>query len=62
MTHELLHLLGLVAEHERPDRDKYIKVNWEYMQTGAANQFFKTAWEKKVVNQLVENKMPLACP
>ena len=29
MVHEFLHVLGAYHEHNRPDRDDYIKINWQ---------------------------------
>ena len=32
--HILLHVLGKYHEHQRPDRDQYIRVNWDNIITG----------------------------
>ena len=32
--HMLLHILGKYHEHQRPDRDQYIKIEWNNVQEG----------------------------
>ncbi len=39
ILHELGHSLGLIHEHQRPDRDQYIKVNWEVLTEEEKLQF-----------------------
>jgi len=39
VLHELMHVLGFNHEHERPDRDRYIKVYWENVKSNYESQF-----------------------
>ncbi|MBN2041445.1 MAG: hypothetical protein JW864_15505 [Spirochaetes bacterium] len=39
IIHELGHCLGLVHEHQRPDRDQYVTVIWENILTGKEFNF-----------------------
>lgn len=39
--HELLHALGFIHEHMRPDRNTYVTVRWENIINGRANQFHR---------------------
>ena len=40
-VHELLHTLGFVHEHTRPDRDDFISVNTENIEAGKEGNFGK---------------------
>ncbi|XP_074648313.1 MAM domain-containing protein 2-like isoform X3 [Tubulanus polymorphus] len=46
ITHELLHALGFEHEHQRPDRDRHIIVNWRYVKTGSNTNFEKLSAAK----------------
>lgn len=39
ITHEIMHALGFVHEHSRPDRDRYVRVNWDAIEEDKQSQF-----------------------
>ncbi|CAF3993037.1 unnamed protein product [Rotaria sp. Silwood1] len=50
MMHEFIHTLGFYHEQSRPDRDSYVKVNWQNIQTNMQSNFQK--YDNTVVNTL----------
>ncbi|XP_064596731.1 zinc metalloproteinase nas-36-like [Liolophura sinensis] len=44
-SHEIGHALGFYHEQSRPDRDSYVKVNFNNIQFGLSSNFDKTSWE-----------------
>ena len=40
-VHELLHTLGFVHEHTRPDRDNFVEVNTDNIVSGKEGNFKK---------------------
>lgn len=44
VEHELMHVLGMIHEHSRPDRDRYIKINFENIGKKHANNFAKYSY------------------
>ncbi len=39
ITHEIMHALGFIHEHSRPDRDQFIRVNWSRIEEDKQSQF-----------------------
>ncbi|TRY70568.1 hypothetical protein TCAL_06112 [Tigriopus californicus] len=48
IAHELLHLLGVGHEHQRPDRDDFVRVNWNNIIPDMAYNFFKDIWQEDI--------------
>jgi len=42
ILHEIGHILGLKHEHQRPDRDQYISINWDNVYHEMADNFSLT--------------------
>jgi len=45
VEHEILHVIGANHEHQRPDRDQYIKIDWSKATEQWAPQYFKDTYE-----------------
>jgi len=41
IAHEIMHALGFAHEQSRPDRDQFVKINWENIVKNAENNFYK---------------------
>lgn len=45
IQHELMHVLGLLHEQSRPDRDEYVRIVWANIEPQFVQNFGKTNWE-----------------
>ena len=41
VLHEFVHTIGFHHEHNRPDRDKYVTINWKCIQKNKTQHFNK---------------------
>ncbi|CAD5213403.1 unnamed protein product [Bursaphelenchus okinawaensis] len=41
IIHELMHVIGFIHEHQRDDRDQFVKINWKNVIDGANADFDK---------------------
>ena len=46
VVHELIHTLGLWHEHNRPDRDDHISINWDNIEESWRKEFEKNDPDK----------------
>jgi hypothetical protein len=52
--HEIAHAVGLIHQHSRLDRDRFVTIDWQNVQPSSVNNFYKIAsgsdYEKIVTN------------
>ncbi|RWS20714.1 Zinc metalloproteinase nas-15-like protein [Leptotrombidium deliense] len=51
-----MHALGYISEHQRPERDKFIKIYWENVATGMEAQFRKVDWSPKFAFDIFDDR------
>jgi len=54
VVHELLHILGVAHEQQRPDRDQFLTINWPNMKLDMAYNNYKNSWETEDVTSLTK--------
>lgn len=52
ILHELMHVLGFVHEHQRPDRDQYVKVKCEHLMPNVTQDFRRL--RSHVINEAID--------
>jgi hypothetical protein len=51
IQHELMHIMGFFHEQNRPDRDNYVKINLENVESNNVYNFDKYTWSSGTLNQ-----------
>ena len=44
VAHEIGHALGFIHEHQRPDRDEYVTINYDNIEPGESYYFQRRYW------------------
>jgi hypothetical protein len=51
IQHELMHVIGFFHEQSRPDRDEFLQINLQNVESSMAHNFDKYAWGSSVFQQ-----------
>ena len=52
--HELLHILGVSHEQQRPDRDQFIDMHWDNVKGMYASNMWRDEWDSVAESSMVE--------
>ncbi|XP_057290729.1 zinc metalloproteinase nas-6-like [Hydractinia symbiolongicarpus] len=53
VMHQIMHVLGFYHEHNRPDRDNHVKINWNNIEKGYQDKF-----NKRSIKDVDSRKVP----